>query len=231
MFDISLPLIGGIVIWGLFFYASITKNNRGAKDLSRRIFSWLGVTLMAGSLFQPWIRLDASEYISNALWGVVKELLPGALAWGGIKGPAKLIDLILNEATVNAITTSTALAVVLKAHVWVIWALYGFIVMTFFLLLTTAVSHTIACKKWVDIFLFLLTLPMIVSFARFLPLLDALGDQTNLGVAIIGALLGAHIGNGPIIALVGMALILINSLIVIADNADSACLEQTEAGI
>lgn len=218
MFDIPWFLIGLFIIWGVFFYASLTKKHRAAQDLALRIFSWLGVVLMAGSILQPWIRFDASEYIGNAVWGVAKEIAPDILTWFGVKGPAKLIDLVLNEATMNAITTSTVLVVVLKTQVWVIWGLYFLIVASSLLLLVATVSHQIACKKWVDILLVLMTLPLFIAMARFMPVLDRLGDHPNLGVAIVGALLGAHIGNGPMIALIGMAVIIFNSLRIILDH-------------
>ncbi len=216
----SWVLLLTCVIWIALAVMALASDTRFAVGLRPRLLTLLGVALILGGFFQPWLNLDFLRYVRLGP-DVLTAFLPEVLQQIGPEPVAKVLFLLERVTHLNGWqmqlvpfynvpTRLAAVAPLLLAMAALVWTPWG-----------ASLAGSRACKA-VGGILTCLSLALLVALTAAAPILDALGQPQQLEWSLLTVLLGVRVGNGVWLTLVGLLLLAIGGVVEVVDQGPGA---------
>lgn len=209
-----------IIIW-LALTALVWRSEAPiARSMRPRLITLLGVVTIWGSFFSlPWVQFDFTAYLDESRLKILTENI-GFI--GNLIHADKItdfLDIVFNEAFLNGlyIQASPFLGVRERIDILVpmFLALFAFVILPW-----TVYFRGRLFTKVLGIFLSVGALLSFFLLAGVLNEIDALGTTQHAQWALVAALLGVHIGAGPLFTLGGLLLLFAGGIIELFDSND-----------
>lgn len=215
MFTFSWVLFISLASWAILALVAFTSNSPLAVGLRPRMTTLMGVALILGGFFQPWLSFEFLRYLRIGP-GIISDILPEILQWLGPEPLAGLLKTLERITHLNAwqiqlvpfynlkirLIALAPILLALGAMVWVPWG--------------ASLAGRGICKI-AGAFQVSLSLVTLLMLTLALPDLEALGQPVQLPWSLLGALLGVRLGGGIWLTLIGLCALSIGGAVEIFD--------------
>ncbi|MBN1874685.1 MAG: hypothetical protein JXA33_10680 [Anaerolineae bacterium] len=222
MFEIGFLSIILLLLWFVVFVIVMRLPQDWAAALRLRLVTLLGCVVALGAYFsQAWIEFNPIEYItpSDVLDCIPEDLLAFIVEKMGSEQGAKILRILADFMQLNGWQTQVIPTYSIATRVCTLFAP----VLAFAALLWIPFGVWLRGKKLTamvgGLMIFLNGVGSILLLL-VLPDLDALGMAGDFHGMLLATLVGAHLGNGPWWAIIGMLLIAVGGVVEIMDHPD-----------
>lgn len=206
-----------LMTWMILATIAFARNTRWSVALRPRLTTLLGVALIVGGFFQPWLRFDFLRYMRWGPGDLLTDLLPEVLQWIGPEPLAKLLSLVERVTSLNGWqvqlvpfyhmpTRLAALAPLPLALLALCWTPWG-----------ASLAGGRACKV-VGVGMAAASLLLLGALVVAAPGLDALGQPRGLEWSLLAVLLGVRVGSGVWLTVAGLALLVVGGVVEVLDQ-------------
>ncbi len=226
MFDLSLLLLGLLLVWLALLGTALKLKTPIAQTLRPRMVTLLGAVLVGGGyFFQPWIELDFISYF-NPTPEFIHQLFPREIATMlverfGVSWLHRALQLF------NIFTSLNGWQIqLLPTYDWLTrgWAFLPLFCLLL-ALLTVLIGLTVPgnfLARGAGMALIFVSVLDALGLLLSLPAIDALGIHNNFQIGLLATLLGVHLGNGPWICVFGLLVLSVGGAVEIIEQRSSS---------
>lgn len=168
------------------------------------------ILILIGFFFVPWVRFTPTKYMDGSWLQFVIDVAPGMfsqfLEWTGHNGMTHLLAQI---ETLGGLPAWILLVFIPTTSLWVRVVLFSVLCTGVFGIITFGLSFfpTTCCLRsvigWLQGGIALL---VAIWLLTQMPMIDALGGESNINMRLIATITGAHMGEGVWLAWLGLLL-------------------------